>query len=492
MPDCDLLIIGGGVNGAGIARDAAGRGLSVVLVEQHDLASHTSSASTKLIHGGLRYLEQYEFRLVREALQERERLLRIAPHIIWPLRFVLPHSAAMRPAWLLRLGLFLYDHIGGQRSLPGTESLRFNGGSLGNGLAPAIRRGFAYSDCWVEDSRLVVLNAADAAARGARVLTRTRLVGARRQEGVWHATLRDLGRGTESSLTASMIVNAAGPWVSEVLCGRLGMASQRRTRLVKGSHIVVKRHYRGEHAYILHNPDRRVVFAIPYERRYTLIGTTDLAYDGDPAAVAITPEETRYLCESASRWFARPVEAADVVWSYAGVRALFDDGAKDASEVTRDYVLDLEAPPGAGALLSVFGGKITTFRRLAEQALDLLGVEGKAWTASVALPGGDIPEGNFALFAHDLAAAHSFMPATLAYRLARAYGTRAQRILGTATTMAALGEDFGGGLTTAEVDYLVNEEFARTAEDILWRRSKLGLHVPPETSGKLARYLGET
>ncbi len=283
-----------------------------------------------------------------------------------------------------------------------------------------------------------------------------------------------------------------GPWVSEVLCGRLGMASQRRTRLVKGSHIVVKRHYRGEHAYILQNPDRRVVFAIPYERRYTLIGTTDLAYDGDPAAVAITPEETRYLCESASRWFARPVEAADVVWSYAGVRALFDDGAKDASEVTRDYVLDLEAPPGAGALLSVFGGKITTFRRLAEQALDLLGVEGKAWTASVALPGGDIPEGNFALFAHDLAAAHSFMPATLAYRLARAYGTRAQRILGTATTMAALGEDFGGGLTTAEVDYLVNEEFARTAEDILWRRSKLGLHVPPETSGKLARYLGET
>jgi glycerol-3-phosphate dehydrogenase len=463
----------------------------VVLVEQHDLASHTSSASTKLIHGGLRYLEQYEFRLVREALHERERLLHIAPHIIWPLRFVLPHSADMRPAWLLRLGLFLYDHIGGRRSLPGTESLKLNGSGLGAGLSPHLKRGFAYSDCWVEDSRLVALNAVDAAARGARILTRTTLTEARREGALWHAMLHDQGTGTSSALSAGMIVNAAGPWVSDVLCGRLGIASRRHTRLVKGSHIVVKRHYRGEHAYILQNPDRRVVFAIPYERRYTLIGTTDLPYDGDPTKVAITADETRYLCESASRWFARPVELADVVWSYAGVRALFDDGAKDASEVTRDYVLDFDAPAGGAKLLSVFGGKITTYRRLAEQAMDMLAVQGKAWTATEKLPGGDIPDGNFALFAHDLAASHSFIPATLAYRLARAYGTRAQRILGTAKSMPALGEDFGGGLTAAEVDYLVHEEFAQTAEDILWRRSKLGLHVPPETADKLGKYLGE-
>jgi glycerol-3-phosphate dehydrogenase len=464
----------------------------VVLVEQHDLASHTSSASTKLIHGGLRYLEQYEFRLVREALHERERLLHIAPHIIWPLRFVLPHSADMRPAWLLRLGLFLYDHIGGHRSLPGTESLKLNGSGLGAGLAPHLRRGFAYSDCWVEDSRLVALNAIDAAARGARILTRTTLTEARRDGAIWQATLRDQRSGDRSALTAGMIVNAAGPWVSDVLCGRLGIASRRHTRLVKGSHIVVKRHYRGEHAYILQNPDHRVVFAIPYERRYTLIGTTDLPYDGDPTKVAITADETRYLCESASRWFARPVEPADIVWSYAGVRALFDDGAKDASEVTRDYVLDLDAPAGGAKLLSVFGGKITTYRRLAEQALEMLSVAGKSWTATEKLPGGDIPDGNFALFAHDLAASHAFIPATLAYRLARAYGTRAHRILGTAMSMPALGEDFGGGLTAAEVDYLVHEEFAQTAEDILWRRSKLGLHVPAETAGKLSEYLGET
>ena len=461
-------------------------------MEQHDLGSHTSSASTKLIHGGLRYLEQYEFRLVREALHERERLLHIAPHIIWPLRFVLPHSADMRPAWLLRLGLFLYDHIGGRRTLPGTESLKLNGSGLGAGLAPHLKRGFAYSDCWVEDSRLVALNAIDAAARGARILTRTTLIEARRDGAIWQATLRDQRSGDSSALTAGMIVNAAGPWVSDVLCGRLGIASRRHTRLVKGSHIVVKRHYRGEHAYILQNPDHRVVFAIPYERRYTLIGTTDLPYDGDPTKVAITADETRYLCESASRWFARPVEPADIVWSYAGVRALFDDGAKDASEVTRDYVLDLDAPAGGAKLLSVFGGKITTYRRLAEQALEMLSVAGKSWTATEKLPGGDIPDGNFALFAHDLAASHAFIPATLAYRLARAYGTRAHRILGTAMSMPALGEDFGGGLTAAEVDYLVHEEFAQTAEDILWRRSKLGLHVPAETAGKLSEYLGET
>jgi glycerol-3-phosphate dehydrogenase len=490
--DYDLLIIGGGINGTGIARDAAGRGVSVRLVEQDDLAGHTSSASTKLIHGGLRYLEQYEFSLVREALRERERLLRIAPHIIWPLRFVLPLSAGMRPAWLLRLGLFLYDHMGGPRSLPGTQSLRLNGTGLGAGLGPRVRRGFAYSDCWVEDSRLVVLNAADAAARGARVSTRTRLVAAQRDGEVWRATVKDRASGTESPVVARMMVNAAGPWVADVLSHRLGANSQRRTRLVKGSHIVVKRLYRGEHAYILQNPDRRIVFTIPYERRYTLIGTTDEPYEDDPSLVSISEHETRYLCDSVTRWLARPVDPDDVVWSYAGVRALFDDGTKAASEVTRDYMLDLDAPAGGAKLLSVFGGKITTHRRLAEQALAKLGVRGASWTGTTALPGGDIPDGDFPAFAQDLAAAHPFLPVTLARRLARAYGTRATRILGRAVTMAALGEDFGGGLTGAEVDYLVREEFARTADDILWRRSKLGLHVPAGTAGKLAAYLGET
>ncbi len=482
------MVVGGGINGAGVARDAAGRGLSVTLVEQDDLAAHTSSASTKLIHGGLRYLEQYEFSLVREALRERERLLGIAPHIIWPLRFVLPLGAGMRPAWLLRLGLFLYDHIGGRRSLPGTQALRLNGAGLGAGLGPQVRRGFAYSDCWVEDSRLVVLNAVDAAARGARILTRTRLVSARRDGGAWQATLRDAA-GASSEVTARMIVNAAGPWVSDVLGGGLGINSQRRTRLVKGSHIVVKRLYRGEHAYILQNPDKRIVFAIPYERRYTLIGTTDEAFSGDPAQVSISDTETTYLLESVNRWFARPVESDDIVWSYAGVRALFDDGSKDASEVTRDYVLDLDAPAGGAKLLSVFGGKITTYRRLAEQAMEKLGVGGASWTAGKPLPGGDIPDGNFSAFVQDLATEYPFLPNSQVLRLARAYGTRATRILGRAVTMAALGEDFGGGLTAAEVDYLVREEFACTAEDILWRRSKLGLHVAADTADRVGMYL---
>jgi glycerol-3-phosphate dehydrogenase len=480
----DLLIIGGGINGAGIARDAAGRGLSVTLAEQHDLAAHTSSASTKLIHGGLRYLEQYAFRLVREALQERERLLGIAPHIIWPLRFVLPHAAGMRPAWLLRLGLFLYDHIGGRRRLPGTQTLRLDGSGLGAGLSAAIRKGFAYSDCWVEDSRLVVLNAQDAAAHGARILTRTRLIEARRQDGLWHATLRDLASGADTRVTARMLVNAAGPWVVDTIGATLGLNTSRRTRLVKGSHVVVPRLYEGDHAYILQNPDRRIVFAIPYEGRFTLIGTTDLPYRDDPASVAISPDETAYLCESVSRWFARPVTPEEVVWSYAGVRALFDDGAANASEVTRDYVLDLDAPPHAAPLLSVFGGKITTYRRLAEHALEKLGVGGAGWTAAKPLPGGAMPDADFDAWFAGFAARHPQLPPAQARRLARAYGTNAAAI-----ASAPQGEDFGGGLTQAEIDYLVREEFARTAEDILFRRSKLGLHLPKDTAAKLDAYL---
>jgi len=483
----DLLVVGGGINGAGIARDAAGRGLSVVLVEQHDLAAHTSSASTKLIHGGLRYLEQYEFRLVREALRERERLLAIAPHIIWPLRFVLPMGRGMRPAWLLRLGLFLYDHIGGRRSLPGTEVVRFDGRGLGAGLAPEVRRGFAYSDCWVEDSRLVVLNAVDAAARGARVLTRTRLVSARAEEGVWVAELEDAAGG-RSEVRARAVVNAAGPWVSAVIGGTLGVNSSRRTRLVKGSHIVVGRLYEGEHAYIFQNRDRRVVFAIPYEGRFTLIGTTDSPYADDPAAVACSTEDEAYLCESVDRWFARSVSPADIVRRYAGVRALFDDGAKDASEVTRDYVLDLETPAGGGKLLSVFGGKITTYRKLAEHALEKLGVGGRSWTGDAPLPGGDMA-GGFDAYLQAFSARHGFLPAALARRLVRAYGSRADEVADGARRIEDLGEDFGGGLTEAEVRYLVRVEFARSAEDILWRRSKLGLHAPAGIAERVDGFL---
>jgi len=480
----DLLIIGGGINGTGIARDAAGRGLSVCLVEQDDLAAHTSSASTKLVHGGLRYLEYYEFRLVREALAERERLLAIAPHIVWPMRFVLPYGPSMRPAWLLRLGLFLYDHLGGRKTLPGSSALRFSGGGFGAGLKPEVSRGFAYSDCWVEDSRLVVLNAMDAAERGASVRTRTKLISARRQDGLWHATLQTSG-GDRDTVTARRVVNAAGPWVADVLAGALGSNSGARTRLVKGSHIVVKRLHEGDHAYLLQNPDKRVVFVIPYEGRFSLIGTTDLPWTEDPAEVAITRDETAYLCESVSRWLATPVTPADVVWSYAGVRPLHDDGAENASAVTRDYVLELDAPAGEAPCLSVFGGKITTYRRLAEAALAKLGVGGESWTGGTPLPGGDFPGGDFAAFLTDFSAAYPFLPKPLARRLARAYGTRASRILGQATSMDGLGEDFGGGLTAAEIRYLVAEEFASTADDILWRRSKLGLHVPAGTAARL-------
>ncbi len=480
----DLFIIGGGINGAGIARDAAGRGLSVCLVEQDDLAGHTSAASTKLIHGGLRYLEYYEFRLVREALAERERLLAIAPHIVWPMRFVLPLGAGMRPAWMIRAGLFLYDHIGGKRSLPGSRAVRLDAGGLGAGLRQQSGRAFAYSDCWVEDSRLVVLNAVDAAERGASIRTRTRLVSARREGGVWRAVLASAGG--EEVVQARMVVNAAGPWVGEVLAGALGQNAAARTRLVKGSHIVVKRLYAGEHAYLLQNPDKRVIFVIPYEQGFSLIGTTDLPWDRDAGRVEISAEETAYLCEAVTRWMQAPVTPADVVWSYSGVRPLHDDGAANASAVTRDYVLELDAPEGGAPALSIYGGKITTYRRLAEAALEKLGVGGASWTGTAPLPGGDLPGADFPRFLADLRAAYPFLPADLAHRLARAYGTRVTAVLGTAKAMADLGEDLGGGLTAAELAYLRTHEFAETAEDVLWRRSKLGLHVPDGTGTRLA------
>jgi glycerol-3-phosphate dehydrogenase len=487
----DLLIVGGGINGAGIARDAAGRGLSVLLVEQGDLAGATSSASTKLIHGGLRYLEYYEFRLVREALIERERLLEAAPHIIWPLRFILPHEKGIRPAWFVRLGLFLYDHIAKRKRLPGTQTIRLTTHPAGTALKPGFDTAFMYSDAWVEDSRLVALNALDAAERGADIRVRTKLVSARRDGDGWRATL-ETAAGAATEIRARVIVNAAGPWVADVLNSKLGLDTTKSVRLVKGSHIVVPKLFQGEHAFILQNTDKRIVFAIPYQGRFTLVGTTDVPVETGPGQVAIGDEEVRYLCAVVNHFFRREVTPADVVWTYSGVRPLFDDGSIEASAVTRDYVFDLDTAGGA-PVLSIFGGKITTFRKLAEHALDELklffpGMK-PAWTETASLPGGDIRDADFERFLSAFKAHHPFLDEGLARRIARAYGTRAAEFLKGARSMADLGEDFGAGLTAAEVDYLVRREWARSAGDILWRRSKLGLHVPAGTAERIDAYL---
>ncbi|MEP7312342.1 MAG: glycerol-3-phosphate dehydrogenase [Pseudomonadota bacterium] len=474
----DLAIIGGGINGAGIARDAAGRGLSVCLLEQDDLAGHTSSASTKLIHGGLRYLEQRELRLVREALAERERLLAIAPHIIRPLRFVLPYVEGLRPRWLLRLGLFVYDHAGGRDQLAASRSVDFAEGELGFPLKPIMRHGFEYSDCWVDDSRLVVLNALDAAERGARVLTRTRLLQARSVAGVWELACADRASGRPLALRARAIVNAGGAWVNELL-GRLDIEPRQQLRLVKGSHIILPQLYAGDHAYLLQSPDRRVIFAIPYEGRFTLIGTTDLPFTGDPTSVAITPAEVDYLCANLNRFFAKPIAPADVLGSYAGVRALHDDGdGATAQTVSRDYHLEMQYADHA-PVLSVYGGKITTYRRLAEAALKLLlpalDMAAGEWTQEEVLPGGDFAAGDLALFSAHAGQRWPAFPAPLIERLARSYGTRMAHILNDAHAPCDLGHDLGAGLTSAEVRYLVRHEWARTTDDILWRRTKLGL-----------------
>lgn len=491
MDDCDLLIVGGGINGAGIARDAAGRGLKVMLVEQHDLASHTSSASTKLIHGGLRYLEYGEFRLVREALAERERLWAMAPHIIWPLRFVIPQTQSPRPAWMLRIGLFLYDHIGGRKRLPATQTIALGRSALGAALADRKGRGFAYSDCWVEDSRLVVLNALDAAERGAEVRTHTRFLSTRREGRAWIATISDAGGVRD--VRARALVNAAGPWVADVIGRAAGARSERRVRLVKGSHIVVPRLYEGEHAYFLQNPDRRIMFAIPYEGRFTLLGTTEEPWEGKAGAASISDRETDYLLDGANRYFRRQLGKADLVWSYAGIRPLYDDNERNASAVTRDYVLDVDTEDGGAPILSVFGGKITTYRRLAEQAMTRLlpffPQAGAAWTVGAALPGGDMPDGDFARFVEGLYGSYPGFPRALLFRLARAYGTRAKRLLGQAQSVEDLGEDMGGGLRLAELDYLLSVEWARSAEDVLFRRSKLGLHVPLGTAARVDAYI---
>jgi glycerol-3-phosphate dehydrogenase len=487
--EVDLLIVGGGINGAGIARDAAGRGLSVCLVERDDLAGHTSSASTKLIHGGLRYLEHHEFRLVREALAERERLLGIAPHIIRPQRFVLPYVDGLRPRWLLRLGLFLYDHVGRRERLAASRSVALDG-AVGAPLQASSTTGFEYSDCWVEDSRLVVLNALDAAGNGASIHTHTQFVGADVDAGRWTARCQPQG-GESFTLRARVIVNAAGAWVDRVLAST-GITPRQRPRLVKGSHVVLPRLYEGDHAYLLQSPDRRVIFVIPYEDAFTLVGTTDVPFEGDPAQVRADPAEIEYLCDRVNRFFARPIRPADVVASFAGVRALYDDGAGDAQSVTRDYHLDLRQRDGA-ALLSIHGGKITTYRRLAEAALErlepALGPLGPRWTASRALPGGDLADGDLAAFTRRAQTRWPGLPASLVARLARHYGTRMARVIGDATDIAGLGEDFGGGLTAAEVHYLVDEEWARSAEDILERRTRRGLFVTAAGRDRLTKHL---
>jgi glycerol-3-phosphate dehydrogenase len=489
----DIFIVGGGINGCGIARDAAGRGFSVYLAEMNDLASGTSSGSTKLIHGGLRYLEFYEFRLVREALMEREVIWKNAPHIVWPLRFVLPHAKGIRPAWMIRLGLFLYDHIGGRKLLPPTRTLDMRTDAAGRPLKKLFRRAFEYSDCWVNDARLVVLNARDAADRGATIRTRAKVTSARREAGLWAVTVEDAATGEIATVRARLLVNAAGPWIDRVLAETVGEAGAHNVRLVQGSHIVIARKFDDPRAYFFQNRDGRIIFAIPYENDHTLIGTTDRDYDGDPAKVRITEAEIDYLCAAASEYFTEPVRRDDIVWSYSAVRPLYDDGASKAQEATRDYVLKADAPEGQAPLIDVFGGKITTYRRLAEHMMDkiedFLGRRGAKWTAAAPLPGGDFPHDGFEREAAALRADYPFLDAAHAARLVRLYGTRARTILGKARSTADLGRNFGADLFEAEIRYLMTREWAATAEDVLWRRTKRGLRLTEQEAAALEDYM---
>lgn len=491
MITTDLLIIGGGINGAGIARDAAGRGLSVLLCEKDDLAQHTSSASTKLIHGGLRYLEYYDFRLVRHALRERELLLRAAPHIIWPMRFVLPHHKTLRPQWLIRIGLFLYDHIGGRKQLPSSHRVNLRKHPAGELLKPIFKSGFEYSDCWVQDARLVVLNAMDAEVRGARIRTRTRCTGFRRHATHWLADLREETTGDQYQVKARALVNAAGPWVEQVLHLDSERRSEKRLRLVKGSHIVVPRLFDHPYPYIFQNADGRVLFAIPFERDFTLLGTTDREVMELPVQAQIAEDEISYICRAVDEYLNKPVVPADVVWSYSGVRPLYDDAAISASKVTRDYKLDLDTD--GAPILSVFGGKITTYRVLAEQVLDLLAkpleFHHPDWTADTPLPGGEIENADFNAFLGVCKDTYIWLPDDLLYDYARNYGSRISMLLNGCREMRALGRHFGGPLYEREVAYLMEHEFARTAEDVLWRRSKKGLFVSEEAAERLAEWM---
>ncbi|MBV9288021.1 MAG: glycerol-3-phosphate dehydrogenase [Hyphomicrobiales bacterium] len=477
----DLAVVGGGVNGAGIARDAAGRGLSVLLIEKDDLAQGTSSRSSKLVHGGLRYLEQYAFRLVRESLAEREILLRTAPHLVRPMRFVLPQEGGQRPGWLVRLGLLIYDHMGSRKILPASRALDLARAPEGFGLRREFRRGFAYSDCAVDDARLVVANALDARRLGARIETRTALVGSRRDGGAWRLTLkRESG---EMTVEARALVNAAGPWTAEALSAA-NAKSEKRLRLVKGSHLVTRKFWQGEQAYLLQNPDRRVVFVTPYEGDFALIGTTDVPFAGRPEDAAIAPEETDYLLAAVRRYFAEAPAPADILDCFSGVRALLDDGASEASAVTRDYDFELDAPVAAAPLLSVFGGKLTTYRRLAEQALARLSrafpAMGPAWTKSAILPGGALDAPDFAAFLAAVARRWPWLPSSLAEGYARRYGARIAELIDGATSMADLGRHFGDGLYEREARFVTANEWAESAEDILERRTKHHLRLSAE------------
>ena len=483
MEVTDLLVIGGGINGAGIARDAAGRGLSVVLVEKADLAAATSSASSKLIHGGLRYLEHYEFRLVAEALAEREIMLRIAGHLTWPTRFVMPHVPELRPRWMIRVGIFLYDHLARRSLLPGSQAVRLDRPPYASGLRSDLKHGFVFSDCRVDDARLVVVNALDAQSRGARILVGVECTSARRSGGLWQAQLSN-----GETVHARAVVNAAGPWVKRVLNEDLGQATRDSIRLVKGSHIVLPRLYEGAHAFILQNDDRRVVFMIPYEDRFTLVGTTDVDYEGDAGAVTASEAEVEYLCRAAGRYLARPPVPAEVLWRYAGVRPLYDDGSDDPSAITRDYTLRVDDVDGVAAVLSVFGGKITTYRRLAETALDKLvpyfPAMKAAWTSARPLPGSDFTEREAAK--RDLQQRYPQVPPNVLQGVFRRHGTLGSQVLGD----GRLGEYYGAGLSERELAYLMEREWARSADDVLWRRTKCGLRMTEAQRSRVAQVMG--
>ena len=490
----DLLVIGGGVNGCGIARDAAGRGLSVFLCEKGDLAGATSSASTKLFHGGLRYLEFYKFRLVREALIERETLLRAMPHISRPMRFVLPHHKGMRPAWMLRLGLFIYDHLGGRKILPATKTLDLRAESVGKPLKSEFTKAFEYSDCWVEDSRLVMLNARDAQNNGAEIRTRTKCVSAIRVDGKWEVTLQDEATGGTETVFAKVLVNAAGPWVEQIIRRQIGDSPKAGVRLVRGSHIVVNKLFEHDRAYMFQQPDGRIIFAIPYEQDFTLIGTTDVEHDGAADSVYCTPEEVTYLCHAASEYFSAPVGETDVVWTYSGVRPLYQDGASNASEATRDYVLTMQNPDGEAPVVNIFGGKITTYRKLAEAVLGKLRPSlpkmDEPWTAGVPLPGGDFAVGDVGKLEEQLTTDFPFLDANTVRRFVRQFGTEAVTVLEGVSASQHLGKDFGG-VWQVEVEWMIRNEFAKTAEDVLWRRTKQGLRMDKSQIADLDQWMSE-
>jgi glycerol-3-phosphate dehydrogenase len=492
MAEFDLAIIGGGINGVGVARDAAGRDLKVLLVEQNDLGSGTSSASTKLIHGGLRYLAQGDLRLVRESLAEREVLLRVAPHLVRPMRFVLPAEAADRPAWMLRIGLTLYDWIGGRRTLPGHRTIQFATDPAGAPLKRHFTYGFEYSDCTVDDARLVVLTALDAAARGATVRTRTRCLHAERGPA-WTLTLET--RGRRDAATARVLINAAGPWLAGVAQGVLRFEQPLPLRLVKGSHVVMRRLFDHDRAYILPTPDGRFVFARPFGDDFTMIGTTDEDFSGDPAAAAVEPHEIAYLCDAVNAYLRRAIAPADVIWSFAGIRALHDDGAASAKDTTREYMLTLDGGVAQAPLLTVYGGKITTYRRLAEAALDRLTPffpAARPWTAGAPLPGGDFARGGHEALAAETRRAWPFLTEDHARRLIAAYGTRVRMMLDGATRLEDLGPRFGRDLTGTEIRYLMRHEWAQTVDDVLWRRTKLGLELKPDRRAAVERFMTGT